>query len=1113
MQNRFYNFLMLVFIFCMKATSSVFANSTSEDEPMAIGYRYCLDNNYKEMKEYSCQNGDLTLSIDYSTLTVGIHTLNLQIKNKKGIWSNLNNYNFYVLPTEESTTRVKQPIVAYKYGFNGNIIKEENIEETNDFSITSQKVDLPNILDVAKVDDAVFTFASNEVKAKRNTDVFFHIQFKNKEGIWSTPYVETTNIEDSIAKAPHTLVVNNSIDFTKVKQGDFEVIKFTIESAGSYYFSASQACNLRMFDENGNSLGDSISAKSLKATYVQEMATGVYYGIIYNMKKDANNTQKELSFRLSNTDKFVVEPNITYANHKVTLSCEQEGVKLYYTLDGSVPTVQSTEYSEPFVVQKNYTVKAIAICPNFANSHVASYQIEDFKTETPQITFSNLKVHITTATEGAKVYYTIDDSEPTEKSSLYTEPFTVNKNCKIRAIAIYDGYNNSDVAEYVLNIDKWLCAKPILTRTENTLTMSTTTEGASIYYTTDGSEPSTNSIKYAGPILLSRNNVYRAITAKDQYISSEYVELIVNDFKANKVTYTFADEKLSISSTTPGAVIHYEIGGKEPTEDSPIYNGVLTLEDNRPVKMIVYADGFNTSDAVTYQPTTFTCAKAETSYDGRTIKLTTTTKDAKIYYTLDDTEPTDVATLYDNQAEGITLDTIHTVKAIVIKDWMNNSDIVTYNTPYYYNGQMVTIKEAGTLSKAFDWNGGKPQGSTLAIVGNINAADIQTTKSYSQIRTLDISKVNIAGNKLEDKAFAGANFIVISLPASLTNYGEETLAGCKQLAAIYWNANAAITAEVLSGIDNPNLLLYVNTKSYAPASVNNVVAGGIADNIVLSEPSAEQTSTGNFYAPQAFTAKKISYTRDFKQETEIGVCQGWETISLPFDAQTITHETNGNIAPFAKGDKEARPFWLYELAPNGGFQATATIKANTPYIISMPNSQAYSDEYILGGKVTFSASDVNIEATEQASTKNNSREFVTSFEQIGKQNGVYALNVGQEYQGYRPGSIFTENFVDVKPFEAYLTTAEAAAKFSSFFNHDDSTTGIDDIPTKQMAGLNVWTNGSTLYIRSDKARTVQVFSTTGMLVKSVKIEASEIQQITSLPAGIYIVNKKKVAVR
>ena len=177
----------------------------------------------------------------------------------------------------------------------------------------------------------------------------------------------------------------------------------------------------------------------------------------------------------------------------------------------------------------------------------------------------------------------------------------------------------------------------------------------------------------------------------------------------------------------------------------------------------------------------------------------------------------------------------------------------------------------------------------------------------------------------------------------------------------------------------------------------------------------------------------------------------------------------------------------------------------------MPNSMAYSDEYILGGKVTFSANNARVTATTASSSKNPNREFITTFEQIAKGDGIYALNVGEEYQGYRPGSIFADNYKDVKPFEAYLTTAQAAQAFSLQFG--GGVTGIDNLPVKNVEGVKAWTNGSTLFIQSDKARKVMVFSTMGMLVKTVAIEAGETASVNDLPSGIYIVNNKKVAIK
>jgi len=63
-------------------------------------------------------------------------------------------------------------------------------------------------------------------------------------------------------------------------------------------------------------------------------------------------------------------------------------------------------------------------------------------------------VTITSATDGASIYYTTDGSEPTTASTLYGAPIAVTSSVTIKAVAIKTGISNSSVAsaEYVINI-------------------------------------------------------------------------------------------------------------------------------------------------------------------------------------------------------------------------------------------------------------------------------------------------------------------------------------------------------------------------------------------------------------------------------------------------------------------------------------------------------------------------------------------------------------------------------------------------------------------------------------------------------------------------------------
>ena len=54
-------------------------------------------------------------------------------------------------------------------------------------------------------------------------------------------------------------------------------------------------------------------------------------------------------------------------------------------------------------------------------------------------------VAIASATEGAKIHYTTDGSEPTKDSPVYSGPVTVGKNATLKAIAVAPRMSASDV--------------------------------------------------------------------------------------------------------------------------------------------------------------------------------------------------------------------------------------------------------------------------------------------------------------------------------------------------------------------------------------------------------------------------------------------------------------------------------------------------------------------------------------------------------------------------------------------------------------------------------------------------------------------------------------------
>lgn len=174
-----------------------------------------------------------------------------------------------------------------------------------------------------------------------------------------------------------------------------------------------------------------------------------------------------------------------------------------------------------------------------AQSHVllSTCRIELFeqdKTSAPEILPAEgiytapVIVKMGSKTPGAAIYYTTDGAEPTQSSTVYRFPFSLSSNVTIRAKAIRQGFKISDtsIATYTFITGIKQAAKPAISPNggifegSQLVVLTTTTPGALIYYTLDGSEPSANSILYSGLFLIDHNLTVKAKSLKDGYSDS-----------------------------------------------------------------------------------------------------------------------------------------------------------------------------------------------------------------------------------------------------------------------------------------------------------------------------------------------------------------------------------------------------------------------------------------------------------------------------------------------------------------------------------------------------------------------------------------------------------------
>ena len=322
------------------------------------------------------------------------------------------------------------------------------------------------------------------------------------------------------------------------------------------------------------------------------------------------------------------------AAQTVTISDTTSGATIYYTTNGTTPTTSSTVYTAPLTVSSTQTVQAIAVATGFTQSAVgsATYTIAP-PAATPTFspiagTYTSIQtVTISDTTSGATIYYTTNGTTPTTSSTVYTAPITVSSTETVQAIAVATGFSQSVMGSAAYTINLPVAATPTFSpiagiyTSIQTVTISDSTSGATIYYTTNGTTPTTSSTKYTAPITVSSTETVKAIAVATGFSQSAVGSAAYTINLPVAATPTFSPvagtyataQTVTISDTTNGATIYYTTNGTTPTTASTKYTAPIAVNTNQTVQAIAVATGFAQS-AVGSAAYTITSSAAPPSF-------------------------------------------------------------------------------------------------------------------------------------------------------------------------------------------------------------------------------------------------------------------------------------------------------------------------------------------------------------------------------------------------------------------------------------------------------------------------------------------------------------------
>ena len=527
-------------------------------------------------------------------------------------------------------------------------------------------------------------------------------------------------------------------------------------------------------------------------------------------------------------------------------------------------------------------------------------------------------VTISTTTTDATIYYTIDGTDPTTTSSVYSAAIPVTENTTIKAYAVKDGLTDSEIAtaEYVIN---YKVATPTFTPAAGTyndtqnVTISTTTKDATIYYTTDGTDPTVESSVYSDAIPVSETTTIKAIATKDGYTSSDiataaYTIKLINVNPKNigsnyfvKVT-DVADledgDAVLIVSQTPSL-------RTMSTTQNPNNRGYIAVTATNDAIEIgnvptaqrlvltvaeegkwMFCVGTAASDGFLYAVSGSNYLRTKTDPDATataTIAIISDGNDATIKF-----GTTDNRYLRYNSNNGIFScygsgqQDVQIYKEIVKPTNVKNSAEFAFSATQFYVAKDVETFTEPTLAKAEGYDGTPTYSSSntevatvdastgaVEIVGvgttEIKAAAAETDNFYADTVTYTLNVYEIEDGVFE---FAKGNYLSGVLPTTINTEvlestwtaGNVTMETSGRVA--WWNADKSLRVYGASGEKADGSLVISVPAGYVMTRID--VTGGTALTASVDAADGEGTKTGTIWTGRA---TKVTFTRGSSNST------------------------------------------------------------------------------------------------------------------------------------------------------------------------------------------------------------------------------------------------------
>lgn len=312
-------------------------------------------------------------------------------------------------------------------------------------------------------------------------------------------------------------------------------------------------------------------------------------------------------------------PEILFDKETNTVSIKSYN-RVFFSADGSEVTEDSKEYTEPFVIDHNTTIKARSSANSELSKTTTQYCVS---IEAPVIKFDE-ENNIVSIEADDTILYSTDGSDIYDDAQEYDGDFVIEKNTTVKAACIVDG-ELSEQTELECKVPD----APEIEYDNQTHKVTITAEN-SVRYTTDGNDVKKKDSEYTLPFVITETCTVKAVSFVDSRISEQTKKKCVY-VEAPEITFDEDTYTVSISdSNTEESKILYSKDGSTIYDDADEYTSPFVLDENATIKACCIID------EVLSKETSLTCqvpSKPEISFNSTTGTVTITGNNTILYTT------------------------------------------------------------------------------------------------------------------------------------------------------------------------------------------------------------------------------------------------------------------------------------------------------------------------------------------------------------------------------------------------------------------------------------------------------------------------------------------------